>query len=157
MLLHRICCWSGNQCYILLVASLSFYWFYFFPPNFYFLSFYVGFPVTLTCTLFNTSFVPITFALRVLGDGLGSPSVSFDKQVSNLSRKNWQGYAVRDFYSRPLEFTVSPAAGSVRAMSDVSIKVKSPCKLITNSKCKCIFMSCCINFKIRSKFKIAIT
>ncbi|KAM6936867.1 hydrocephalus-inducing protein homolog [Xenentodon cancila] len=82
-----------------------------------------GFPVTLTCTLFNTSFVPMTFALRVLGDGLGSPSVSFDKHVSDLSRKKWKGYVAQDFYARPVEFTVSPAAGSVRAMSDVNIKV----------------------------------
>uniref|UniRef100_G3PQA2 HYDIN/VesB/CFA65-like Ig-like domain-containing protein n=1 Tax=Gasterosteus aculeatus TaxID=69293 RepID=G3PQA2_GASAC len=51
-----------------------------------------GFPLTLMCKLFNTSFVPITFALRVLGDG-------------------------------PVEFTVTPAAGCVDAMSDVTIKV----------------------------------
>ncbi|XP_075327326.1 hydrocephalus-inducing protein homolog [Odontesthes bonariensis] len=82
-----------------------------------------GFPVTSTCTLFNTSFVPMTFALRVLGDGLGSPSVSAVDQVSDVSRKNWRGHAARDLHARPVEFTVSPATGSVRAMSDVTIKV----------------------------------
>jgi len=65
----------------------------------------------------------MTFALRVLGDGLGSPSVSAADQVSDVSRKNWRGHAARDLHARPVEFTVSPAAGSVRAMSDVTIKV----------------------------------
>ncbi|GAA6221266.1 hydrocephalus-inducing protein homolog [Lates japonicus] len=82
-----------------------------------------GFPVTLICTLFNTSFVPMTFALRVPGDGLGSPSVTVNKQVSEVSRNNWQGSAVRDCHARPAEFTIRPAVGSVCAMSEVKIKV----------------------------------
>uniref|UniRef100_A0A665UR31 HYDIN/VesB/CFA65-like Ig-like domain-containing protein n=1 Tax=Echeneis naucrates TaxID=173247 RepID=A0A665UR31_ECHNA len=80
-----------------------------------------GFPQTLICTLFNTSLVPMTFALRILGDGLGSPSVTSAKQVSEVSRNNWQGSAARDLHARPVEFTVSPAVGSVRAMSDVTL------------------------------------
>uniref|UniRef100_A0A3Q3KPP0 HYDIN/VesB/CFA65-like Ig-like domain-containing protein n=1 Tax=Monopterus albus TaxID=43700 RepID=A0A3Q3KPP0_MONAL len=82
-----------------------------------------GFPLTSICTLFNTSLVPVTFALRVLGDGLGCPSVTSAQQVSELSRNNWQGSVARDLHVRPVEFTVSPPAGSVRAMSDVTIKV----------------------------------
>uniref|UniRef100_A0A8C6LRJ5 HYDIN/VesB/CFA65-like Ig-like domain-containing protein n=1 Tax=Nothobranchius furzeri TaxID=105023 RepID=A0A8C6LRJ5_NOTFU len=82
-----------------------------------------GFPSTLTCTLFNTSFVPINFVLRVLGDGLGSPSVSGFRQVSDLSLKSWQGHTAQGVHERPVEFTVSPAAGSVSAMSDITIKV----------------------------------
>uniref|UniRef100_A0A3P8U8F5 HYDIN axonemal central pair apparatus protein n=1 Tax=Amphiprion percula TaxID=161767 RepID=A0A3P8U8F5_AMPPE len=82
-----------------------------------------GFPQTLSCTLFNTSFVPMTFALRVLGDGLGSPSVSAAKQVSEASRKTWQGHTARDLHALPAEFTVSPASNFVRAMSDVTFKV----------------------------------
>ncbi|XP_047451812.1 hydrocephalus-inducing protein homolog [Mugil cephalus] len=82
-----------------------------------------GFPLTSICTLFNTSFVPMTFALRVLGDGLGSPSVNSAKQASDVSRKNWHGHTAGDLHARPMEFTVIPAAGSVRAMSDVTIKV----------------------------------
>uniref|UniRef100_A0A3B4XGU3 HYDIN axonemal central pair apparatus protein n=1 Tax=Seriola lalandi dorsalis TaxID=1841481 RepID=A0A3B4XGU3_SERLL len=82
-----------------------------------------GFPQTLICTLFNTSLVPMTFALRILGDGLGSASVTSAKQVSEVSRNNWQGSAARDLHARPVEFTVSPAGGTVRAMSDITIKV----------------------------------
>ncbi|XP_053175951.1 hydrocephalus-inducing protein homolog [Scomber japonicus] len=82
-----------------------------------------GFPQTSICTLFNTSMVPMTFALSVLGDGLGSPSVTSAKQLSEMFRNDWQGSAARDLHARPVEFTVSPAAGSVRAMSDITIKV----------------------------------
>ncbi|KAM9351908.1 hydrocephalus-inducing protein homolog [Symphorus nematophorus] len=82
-----------------------------------------GFPKTLTFSLINTSYVSMTFALRVLGDGLGSPSVSWDKQLSDMSRSNWQVSAARDFYARPVEFTVSPAAGSVPSSSRITIKV----------------------------------
>ncbi|XP_030613884.1 hydrocephalus-inducing protein homolog isoform X2 [Archocentrus centrarchus] len=82
-----------------------------------------GFPVTLICTLFNSSFVSVNFALRVLGDGLGSPSISSFEQVSDESRKNWQGHTARDLHPCPAEFTVSPAAGSVRSVSDEDIKV----------------------------------
>ncbi|KAK2918189.1 hydrocephalus-inducing protein homolog [Channa argus] len=82
-----------------------------------------GFPLTLPCTLFNTSFVPMKFALRVVGDGLGSPSITSATQVSELSRNNWQSTTAKDLYMRPVEFTVSPAEGSVRAMSDITIQV----------------------------------
>ncbi|XP_074533739.1 hydrocephalus-inducing protein homolog [Halichoeres trimaculatus] len=73
-----------------------------------------GFPQTLVCTLFNTSFVPMNFTLRVLGDGSGSPSVTCS---------NWQGSTAKDLRARPAEFTISPAAGSVRAMSNTTIKL----------------------------------
>ncbi|XP_077955507.1 hydrocephalus-inducing protein homolog isoform X2 [Gasterosteus aculeatus] len=79
-----------------------------------------GFPLTLMCKLFNTSFVPITFALRVLGDGSGSPSITSARQVS---LKDWGGSAAGDLHASPVEFTVTPAAGCVDAMSDVTIKV----------------------------------
>uniref|UniRef100_A0A3B3Y9W6 HYDIN/VesB/CFA65-like Ig-like domain-containing protein n=1 Tax=Poecilia mexicana TaxID=48701 RepID=A0A3B3Y9W6_9TELE len=82
-----------------------------------------GFPATQTCTLFNTSFVPMTFALHVMGDGLGPRSITSTQQVSDLSPKSWQGYPTWDRFLRPVEFTVSPTTGTVDAMSDVSIKV----------------------------------
>ncbi|XP_008409888.1 hydrocephalus-inducing protein homolog isoform X2 [Poecilia reticulata] len=82
-----------------------------------------GFPSTQTCTLFNTSFVPMTFALHVMGDGLGPRSITSTKQVSDLSPKSWQGYPTWDRCLRPVEFTVSPTTGTVDAMSDISIKV----------------------------------
>ncbi|KAM9351917.1 LOW QUALITY PROTEIN: hydrocephalus-inducing protein homolog [Symphorus nematophorus] len=82
-----------------------------------------GFPKTLTFSLINTSYVPMNFALGVLGDGLGSPSVTWDKQLSDVSRNNFQVTAARDFNARPVEFTVSPAAGFVPSLSRITIKV----------------------------------
>ncbi|XP_043979545.1 hydrocephalus-inducing protein homolog [Gambusia affinis] len=82
-----------------------------------------GFPATQTCTLFNTSFVPMTFALHVMGDGVGPRSISSAKQVSDSSPKSWQGNPPWGRCLQPVEFTVSPATGTVDAMSDVSIKV----------------------------------
>ncbi|XP_019738776.1 hydrocephalus-inducing protein homolog [Hippocampus comes] len=82
-----------------------------------------GFPQTEMCSLVNTSFVPMSFSLRVVGDGMGSPSVTSDQQVCELCRNNWQGSTAHDGSTMPVEFTVSPAVGSVRAMADVSIKV----------------------------------
>ncbi|CAB1432186.1 unnamed protein product [Pleuronectes platessa] len=40
-----------------------------------------------------------------------------------MSRNNWRSSAARDVHARPVEFTVNPAVGSVRALSDVTIKV----------------------------------
>ncbi|KAG7520061.1 hypothetical protein JOB18_021887 [Solea senegalensis] len=82
-----------------------------------------GFPQTLTFTLFNTSFVPMNFALRVLGDGQGSPSVTCAMQVSEVFRNNWEGSTASDPFTRPMEFNISPAQDCVCAMSDVTIKV----------------------------------
>lgn len=88
------------------------------------LSFGAGFPKTLTCSLFNTSCVPMAFTLRVLGDGLGSPSVNYNKQLSDTSRSDWQASPARNLHARPAEFTISPAAGSVLPKSDVTIEVQ---------------------------------
>lgn len=66
----------------------------------------------------------MTFTLRVLGDGLGSPSASYNKQLSNVSRSNWQASPARKLHARPAEFTINPAAGSVLPMSDVTIEVQ---------------------------------
>uniref|UniRef100_A0A3B4AXY3 HYDIN/VesB/CFA65-like Ig-like domain-containing protein n=1 Tax=Periophthalmus magnuspinnatus TaxID=409849 RepID=A0A3B4AXY3_9GOBI len=82
-----------------------------------------GFPQTAICTLFNRSFVPMTFSLRVLGDGLGPPSVSCVQQVNDKSRSQWQSCTAKDSQVRPKEFTVSPEADCVPVMSEVTIKV----------------------------------
>lgn len=87
-------------------------------------SFYAGFPRTLSFTLFNTSSVTLKFALRVLGDGLGSPSVSYDKQMSKMSRNQCQVIASKGLHAQPAEFTINPAVGSVPSISNVTIQVK---------------------------------
>lgn len=64
----------------------------------------------------------MTFALRVPGDGLGSPSISSDEM--EVSKNNWRGSDARDLHARPREFTINPAFGSVPVLSEVTIKVK---------------------------------
>ncbi|XP_072290521.1 hydrocephalus-inducing protein homolog [Eucyclogobius newberryi] len=82
-----------------------------------------GFPQTAICTLFNRSFVPMTFSLHVLGDGLGLPSVSCVQQVNDKSRSQWQGCTAKDRHVRPKEFTVNPESHCVPVMSEVTITV----------------------------------
>ncbi|KAJ8339698.1 hypothetical protein SKAU_G00343310 [Synaphobranchus kaupii] len=80
-----------------------------------------GFPQSLTCCLNNTSLVPLTFGLRILGDGTGPPSVASTDQVSDLNRREWgTGGALAD---HPVEFTIAPSSGTVRAQGAIDIQV----------------------------------
>ncbi|KAI1889973.1 hypothetical protein AGOR_G00168420 [Albula goreensis] len=80
-----------------------------------------GFPHTLTCCLNNTSLVPLTFGLRIPGDGSGLPSVTSDDQVSDLNRRGWG--AGNNLIDPPTEFIITPNSGTVRAQGLVDIKV----------------------------------
>ncbi|XP_046889403.1 hydrocephalus-inducing protein homolog [Hypomesus transpacificus] len=81
-----------------------------------------GFPHTLTCSLSNTSLVPMAFALRVPGDGDGAPSVTSVSQVADLSRADWPCSSGGEG-SRPAEFSLSPRSGMVRPQGHMSIQV----------------------------------
>ncbi|NXL46323.1 HYDIN protein, partial [Podilymbus podiceps] len=80
-----------------------------------------GFPRTLSCRLTNTSLVPMTFNLRIPGDGSGEPSVtSFDQMLNNTCsswRKGAQGRG------KPTEFTIIPCRGTIRSQSFLDIQV----------------------------------
>lgn len=65
----------------------------------------------------------MSISLRVLGDGLGAPSVSYDKQLLDTSRNSWQASAAKGSHARPVELTISPASGCVPPMSDFPIEV----------------------------------
>lgn len=82
-----------------------------------------GFPKTLTFSVFNTSCVPLTFSLRVLGDGLGPPSRSYEDHLSDVSRNDGQAAAVGDMHGRPAEFTIRPSSGCVSPQSHVLVQV----------------------------------
>lgn len=85
--------------------------------------FSTGFPKTLSFSVFNTSCVTLTFTLRVLGDGRGSSSVSYEEHLSDVSRNNRQFFSER-IPVRPAEFTISPSSASVSPQSHVTIQVK---------------------------------
>ncbi|CAM9813667.1 unnamed protein product, partial [Bubo scandiacus] len=95
--------------------------FHFDVPALHFGDVSFGFPHTLSCRLTNTSLVPLTFNLRIPGDGLGEPSVSSFVQMSDntrlLRRKGAQPRL------RPTEFTIKPRRGTIRPLGFLDIQV----------------------------------
>lgn len=75
----------------------------------------------LTFSVFNTSCVPLSFGLRILGDGLGPPSVSYEDYLSDMSRNNQQVVNKR---GRPAEFSISPSSGCASPQSHVLVEVE---------------------------------
>ncbi|NXG37545.1 HYDIN protein, partial [Dromaius novaehollandiae] len=95
--------------------------FHFNVPSLHFGDVSFGFPCTLSCCLNNTSLVPMTFTLRIPGDGPGEPSVTSSVQISDDSRPSWrrgvQGHV------KPTEFTIMPCRGTVRSQGLLDIQV----------------------------------
>ncbi|XP_046781642.1 hydrocephalus-inducing protein homolog isoform X3 [Gallus gallus] len=80
-----------------------------------------GFPHTLSCRLSNTSLVPMTFSLRIPGDGSGAPSVSSSAQVLDNTHLSWRmGLPA---HPKPTEFTVMPCRGTIRAQGTQDVQV----------------------------------
>ncbi|XP_047678536.1 hydrocephalus-inducing protein-like isoform X5 [Tachysurus fulvidraco] len=80
-----------------------------------------GFPQTLTCSLTNSSLVSMNFGLRIPSDGMGRESVTSTEQVRELDRNDWKpGDRAPE---RPREFRVTPSSGTIRAQSQIDIKV----------------------------------
>ncbi|XP_074738457.1 hydrocephalus-inducing protein homolog [Strix uralensis] len=95
--------------------------FHFDVPALHFGDVSFGFPHTLSCRLTNTSLVPLTFNLRIPGDGLGEPSVSSSVQMSdNTCLRRRKGAQPR---LRPTEFTIKPRRGTVRPLGFLDIQV----------------------------------
>lgn len=82
-----------------------------------------GFPKTLSFSVLNTSAVTLTFTLRVLGDGRGPSSVSYEEHLSHVSR-NLPQFSSEPVSVRPAEFTLRPSSGSVSPRSHLTIQVK---------------------------------
>ncbi|XP_067276661.1 hydrocephalus-inducing protein homolog isoform X2 [Pseudorasbora parva] len=80
-----------------------------------------GFPQTLICRLSNTSVVPMSFGLRIPGDGTGQASSTNTDQVAQLNRSEW-GLGDKT-ERRPREFILSPSTGTVRAMAEIDIQL----------------------------------
>uniref|UniRef100_A0A663MY75 HYDIN/VesB/CFA65-like Ig-like domain-containing protein n=1 Tax=Athene cunicularia TaxID=194338 RepID=A0A663MY75_ATHCN len=95
--------------------------FHFDVPALHFGDVSFGFPHTLSCRLTNTSLVPLTFNLRVPGDGLGEPSVSSFAQMTNSTRLLQRKGAQHRL--RPSEFTIKPHRGTIRPLGFLDIQV----------------------------------
>uniref|UniRef100_A0A8C0I401 Abnormal spindle-like microcephaly-associated protein ASH domain-containing protein n=1 Tax=Balaenoptera musculus TaxID=9771 RepID=A0A8C0I401_BALMU len=81
----------------------------------------VRFPHTLICSLNNTSLVPMTFKLRVPGDGVGHKSISSCEQYSDNKKSYWNKDEVP--VMRPKEFTITPDCGTIRSQGFAAIRV----------------------------------
>ncbi|KAM6294461.1 hydrocephalus-inducing protein homolog [Aegotheles albertisi] len=80
-----------------------------------------GFPRTLSCRLTNSSLVPVTFSLRIPGDGSGKPSIPSSVQVAENTRPSWRKRA--QGHLKPTEFTITPCRGTIRSLGHQDIQV----------------------------------
>ncbi|XP_073461747.1 hydrocephalus-inducing protein homolog [Aquarana catesbeiana] len=95
--------------------------FHFSVPGLHFGDVSFGFSHTLTCSLNNTSLVPMSFSLRVPGDGRGEPSVTCRSFVLEEKTPSWK--IQHKGGSRPQEFSISPSRGTIRSQGLLDIEV----------------------------------
>ncbi|XP_047385193.1 hydrocephalus-inducing protein homolog isoform X1 [Sciurus carolinensis] len=94
--------------------------FHFNVPALHFGDVSYGFPHTLTCSLNNTSLIPMTFKLRVPEDGLGPKSTAFcEKDLVNRP----SGADEEILTVKPKEFTIIPNCGTIRSQGFAAIRV----------------------------------
>ncbi|XP_073081517.1 hydrocephalus-inducing protein homolog [Manis javanica] len=95
--------------------------FHFNVPALHFGDISFGFPHTLICSLNNTSLVPMTFKLRIPGDGVGHKSISSCEQYSDNRRPIWNKDEIPVI--KPQEFTITPDRGTIRPQGFAPIRV----------------------------------
>ncbi|KAI4571668.1 hypothetical protein MJG53_013774 [Ovis ammon polii x Ovis aries] len=95
--------------------------FHFNVPALHFGDVSFGFPHTLICSLNNTSLVPMTFRLRVPGDGVGQQSILSCEQYSDNQKPFWNKDELPVI--RPKEFTITPSCGTIRSQGFAAIRV----------------------------------
>ncbi|OCT82470.1 hypothetical protein XELAEV_18025000mg [Xenopus laevis] len=94
--------------------------FHFSVPSLQFGDISFGFPSTLTFSLNNTSLVPMTFELRIPGDGTGEPSITSSNQILNDRSSSWRR---RVKLASPKEFSIIPSRGTIRSQGQLDIQV----------------------------------
>ncbi|KAM5296381.1 hydrocephalus-inducing protein homolog isoform 1-T2 [Glossophaga mutica] len=90
--------------------------FHFNVPALHFGDVSFGFPHTLICSLNNTSLVPMTFKLRIPGDG-----VSSCRDYSDNQGPSWNKDKIP--ITKPKEFTITPSCGTIRSQGFAAIRV----------------------------------
>ncbi|XP_073515931.1 hydrocephalus-inducing protein homolog isoform X2 [Phyllobates terribilis] len=95
--------------------------FHFSVPALHFGDVSFGFPRTLSCSLNNTSLVPMSFSLRVPGDGGGDPSISSHSHILEEQAAAWRRR--QQGGRRPREFTITPCTGAIRSQGLLDIEV----------------------------------
>ncbi|KAG8523662.1 Hydrocephalus-inducing protein, partial [Galemys pyrenaicus] len=97
--------------------------FHFNVPALHFGDVSFGFPQTLICSLNNTSLVPMTFKLRIPGDGVGHKSISRCQQYSDNRRLSWDNNETSAV--KPKEFTITPESGTIRPQGFAAVTLCS--------------------------------
>ncbi|XP_068116429.1 hydrocephalus-inducing protein homolog [Hyperolius riggenbachi] len=87
-----------------------------------------GFPCTLTCSLNNTSLVPMSFSLRVPGDGREEPSTTSHSFVLEDKTSSWK--IQHKGGSRAQEFSIIPSRGTIRSQGLLDIEVTFCCNQV---------------------------
>ncbi|XP_077975805.1 hydrocephalus-inducing protein homolog isoform X2 [Styela clava] len=82
-----------------------------------------GFVHSKLCNLYNTSLVPMTFNLRVRGDGTGDLSVASASDLDGESKPIDTGRSSSASMLSLREFDVTPSQGTIRAQSEMRIQV----------------------------------
>ncbi|XP_071973078.1 hydrocephalus-inducing protein homolog isoform X2 [Engystomops pustulosus] len=95
--------------------------FHFSVPALHFGDVSFGFPQTLSCSLHNTSLVPMSFSLRVPGDGIGDPSVTSQTHIIEDRAASWRRQ--QNGACGPREFTITPSKGTIRPQGLLDIEV----------------------------------
>ncbi|KAM9374294.1 hydrocephalus-inducing protein homolog [Phaethornis superciliosus] len=95
--------------------------FHFNVPALHFGDVSFGFPHTLSCCLTNTSLVPMTFKLRIPGDGRGKASIPSFVQMEDHRGPSWRKRAPGR--AEPREFTITPCSGTIRDHGSLDIQV----------------------------------
>ncbi|XP_071613168.1 hydrocephalus-inducing protein homolog [Heliangelus exortis] len=95
--------------------------FHFNVPALHFGDVSFGFPHTLSCCLTNTSLVPMTFSLRIPGDGSGKASIPSSVQLADHTGPSWRKRAPGR--AEPREFTITPCRGTIRDHGTLDIQV----------------------------------
>ncbi|XP_056381388.1 hydrocephalus-inducing protein homolog isoform X2 [Hyla sarda] len=95
--------------------------FHFSVPALHFGDVSFGFPQTLSCSLSNTSLVPMSFSLRVPGDGTGDLSITSHTYIEEDRAASWR--RLNNGGWRPCEFTITPSKGTIRSQGLLDIEV----------------------------------
>nr|XP_033799169.1 hydrocephalus-inducing protein homolog isoform X3 [Geotrypetes seraphini] len=95
--------------------------FHFSTPALHFGDISFGFPYTLNCSLNNTSLVPLTFNLRIPGDGPGDLSTTCSSLILDNRNTVWEKGGQRGI--KPTEFSIFPSHGIIRSQGFLNIQV----------------------------------
>ncbi|XP_075692913.1 hydrocephalus-inducing protein homolog [Rhinoderma darwinii] len=95
--------------------------FHFSVPALHFGDVSFGFPQTLSCSLNNTSLVPMSFSLRVPGDGSADLSITSHHHILENRAASWR--RPQNGGRRPCEFTITPSSGTIRSQGLLDIEV----------------------------------